>query len=280
MQVRLRKTGCGPRASLFRKVVLVAALAPAAITGCSRPGPDAPPASVPPAPTSGVPAPPPVITSGLRETAITSAEVTLKTDDGWFIVGDRYDSFGPSKGAVILLHQRDGSAKDWLDLCKALQRAGYTALALDQRGAGRSISGQGGVGPNAPWPTSGDVEAGIASVKDKGPVGLIGASYGANNALIYAAAHPALVKGVVLFSPGANYHGLDATTPAAAYTGPVLVFYGKQDTIPDDGPRRIKEASKSPDCTLVEIEGGEHGAALLKPDTIRQTLTFIERTLK
>src|SRR5438309_605801 len=40
-------------------------------------------------------------------------EVSFKTDDGWNIFADAYVPAGTSKGAVILLHQRDGAASDW-----------------------------------------------------------------------------------------------------------------------------------------------------------------------
>src|SRR5262249_17128708 len=152
-------------------------------------------------------------------------QVHFKTTDGWTIVGDLYTPSGASKGAVILLHQRNGSARDWEPLCLALQKAGFTALAIDQRGAGRSTQGPGPTGGNAPWPTSPDIAAAIKFLAVKKPVGLAGASYGANNALIYAAANPKQVTGVALFSPGANYHGLDALTPARAYHGAVSIYH-------------------------------------------------------
>ena len=65
-------------------------------------------------------------------------EVRLKTSDGWTIVGDRYLPDGSAQGAIVLLHQRNGSAADWRSLAIALQQAGFTVLAIDQRGAGRS----------------------------------------------------------------------------------------------------------------------------------------------
>src|SRR5262249_45606560 len=73
-------------------------------------------------------------------------QVHFKTTDGWTIVGDLYTPSGAPKGAVILLHQRNGSARDWEPLCLALQKAGFTALAIDQRGAGRSTQGPGPTG--------------------------------------------------------------------------------------------------------------------------------------
>ena len=83
-------------------------------------------------------------------------EVSFKTSDGWQIFADAYVPDGVSKGAVILLHQRNGAASDWKPLCSALRSAGYTALAVDQRGAGRSVqspAGSGSKGDQAPWET-------------------------------------------------------------------------------------------------------------------------------
>ncbi|HZP84394.1 MAG TPA: alpha/beta fold hydrolase [Chthonomonadaceae bacterium] len=209
-----------------------------------------------------------------------SQEVSFRTSDGWTIVGDLYAPAGASQGAVVLLHQRSGSAKDWQPLCEALQKAGIIALAIDQRGAGRSTQGPGPTGDNAPWPTSEDIAAAIASLNTTGPVGLAGASYGANNALIYAAAHPEQIKGVALFSPGANYQGLDALTPARAYRGALLIFHARGDGIAGDGPQQIEAASASSDHTLNLSDGSEHGTALLRPDTIQKTVEFFTRILK
>ncbi|HZT42731.1 MAG TPA: alpha/beta fold hydrolase [Chthonomonadaceae bacterium] len=207
-------------------------------------------------------------------------EVHLKTADGWTVVGDLYAPPGKSHGAVVLLHQRGGSAADWRSLCTALQKAGIIALAIDQRGAGRSTEGPGPTGQDAPWPTSPDIAAAIASLKDKGPISLAGASYGANNALIYAAAHPDQVKGLALFSPGANYHGLNALAPAHAYHGPVVIYHDRGDSIADGGPQEIDQALASRDHTLRIYSGSDHGTALLDPAVVRDAVTFFKRVLK
>src|SRR5579864_6713342 len=100
-----------------------------------------------------------------RSGAAGAREVKFKTADGWTIVGDLYSPAGRSKGAVVLLHQRGGQASDWAPLCRALQKAGLTALSIDQRGAGRSTEGPGPTGDDAPWTTGGDIEAAIGSLK-------------------------------------------------------------------------------------------------------------------
>lgn len=213
-------------------------------------------------------------------------EVSFKTADDWTIFADAYLPRSGSKGAVILLHQRDGAASDWKPLCASLQAAGYTALAIDQRGAGRSVQGPGGVGgkgDRAPWPTGPDIAAAIRFVAGKGPVGLVGASYGANNALIYAAAHPDQVKSVVLFSPGADYNGLDALSAAKAWRGPLQIFHDKGDTIAGDGPVLINKATPSSDHQIVLTTGSRHGTDLLRTaltNAAASPVTFLQRTLK
>lgn len=209
-------------------------------------------------------------------------EITLKTADGWMIVGDLYTPADLSKGAVILLHQRSGSAKDWKPLCLALQKSGYTALALDQRGAGRSTKGPGPFGDDAPWPTSGDIAAAIAYLKPKAKknIGLVGASYGANNALIYAAGHPDQVSGIALYSPGENYHGLEALPAARIYSGPLVVFYARNDAIAGNGPQQILSESASSDKLPREYDDRVHGTALLNNSSVDDTVAFFQRLIK
>ena len=202
------------------------------------------------------------------------------TSDGWTILGDFYEPPGRTKGVVVLMHQRGGSAEDWHALSMAIKQAGYTAFAIDQRGTGRSAQGPGQSGEYAPWNTVHDVEGAIYAIKDKGPVMLIGASYGANNALLCAAAHPDLVRSLVLFSPSTDYHGLKTTQAIKKYTGPLLIFHQRGDKIAGDGPEKLNSASGSKDHTLQVSEGTGHGAALLNAETTQQTIDFIFRTLK
>ena len=213
-------------------------------------------------------------------------EVHFKTADGWGIFADAYVPASSSKGAVILLHQRNGAASDWKSLGASLQSAGYTALAIDQRGAGRSVQGPGGVGgkgDNAPWETGPDIAAAIQFLAGKGPVALVGASYGANNAILYAAAHPDQVKSLVLFSPGADYHGLNAVTAAKTWSGPLEIFHDKGDTIAGDGPKTIDKTTPSADHKLVITSGSRHGTDLLRAalsNAAASPVTFLQRTLK
>lgn len=215
-------------------------------------------------------------TTNLAQSAATQT-ITLKTTDGWMIMGDRYQPITAAKGAVVLLHQRGGSAQDWQPLSTALVQAGFIALAIDQRGAGRSTQGPGPIGQNAPWPTSGDIDSAIASLPKGLPVGLVGASYGANNALIYGAAHPQSLKALVLFSPGANYNGLDALAAARKNLTPLMVFHGENDSISGNGPQQINSLSPTRQKRLQLLQSSNHGTELLTAETIQETVNFLTR---
>ena len=111
----------------------------------------------------------------------------------------------------------------------------------------------------------------------------MGASYGANNALIYAAAHPDQIKSLVLFSPGSNYNGLDAVSAAKSWHGPIEIFHDRGDTIAGDGPETIDKSTPSPDHKLILLNGSQHGTELLRDamsSTTNSPVAFIQRTLK
>src|SRR5207237_815023 len=110
-------------------------------------------------------------------------EITYQDSDGWTIHGDYYPVAGSGK-SVVLLHQRGGSADDWKRLVPKLNEEGISALAIDQRGAGRSTGPRNG--DKAPWDTTPDIAGAVAwlATRQVTPphIGLAGASYGANNA--------------------------------------------------------------------------------------------------
>ncbi len=186
------------------------------------------------------------------------------TRDGWTIVGDLYLPAGKPAGEAILLHQRGGEAADWRSLCLTLQSRGIEALAIDQRGTHRSTTGPGPIGNNAPWFTGPDIAGAIHFLRGK-RVTLIGASYGANNALLYAAAHPAQIKGIVLFSPGVNYNGLMALPAAKKCTVPTLIISAQHDPIAADSPTQINNLLPARIHRLHYLPGSLHGTALLGP---------------
>lgn len=113
---------------------------------------------------------------------------------------------GTQEGAaplLVFLHEGLGCASAWRELPAALSAAtGCPALIYSRRGYGRSEP------LPAPWPTSFMQEealrvlpALIAAVGDPHELILIGHSDGASIALLYAAAFPARVRGLILEAP-------------------------------------------------------------------------------
>lgn len=207
-------------------------------------------------------------------------EITFKTADGWTIHADWSTPKGAAK-AVILLHQRGGSASDWAPVVAKLNAAGIATLALDQRGAGRSQGPHNG--DDAPWDTTPDIAGAVEWLKVKGiaanHVGLAGASYGANNALIYAAAHPQ-IPAVALLSPGANYQGLVIQPAAAKYHGAVLILTSSGDSITGEGPQIVERDSPGAK-ELKTYDGDAHGTAIFSAhaDSIDAVTGFFKAKL-
>lgn len=204
------------------------------------------------------------VCGGCAKHAPAARQINVVTADRWKIAADFYEA--PStRRAVIMLHQRGGSASDWSKLAEALREAGISALAIDQRGAGRSTGRK--TGSEAPWNTQPDILAAVRWLGARGypetSIGIAGASYGANNALIYAAHHP--IAAVALLSPGANYHGLRIAGLAANVQGQVQVTYATADTIVDGGPAVILR--NRADATVRRLDGSAHGTDLLTADS-------------
>lgn len=207
-------------------------------------------------------------------------EVSYQDADGWTIYGDFYPVQGAAK-AVVLLHQRGGSADDWKPLTPRLNDEGISALAIDQRGAGRSKGKANG--DNAPWDTTPDIAGAIAWLGTRGVkpphIGLAGASYGANNALIFAARGNPPIPAVALLSPGTDYHGLKVEGAAKSYKGALLVLAASGDSITGGGPDLIRRAD--PKATVKMFDGGEHGTKLFdsQPEAAAAVAEFFQGKL-
>lgn len=101
--------------------------------------------------------------------------------------------FGGSGPPVLLLHGLAGHAGEWTDTARALCSRSRV-LALDLRGHGRSERGPADVSRSA---HIADVVA-VVEQLDLAPVVLVGQSLGGQLALLVAARHPELVRGLVI----------------------------------------------------------------------------------
>ena len=170
-----------------------------------------------------------------RIAAPEGKDVTFTTSDQVVITGTLFDAGKSGAPAVLCLHQWKSDRSTYNDLAVLLQKAGITVLTIDMRGYGGSVKKTDGSVVKPDRNAKNDVSAAVGYLKalpsvDKSRIGLLGASYGSSNAILYAANDPA-IKAAVLLSPGLNYFNILPTLDAMKkYAGrPVLCIAGSED---------------------------------------------------
>ncbi|MCC7125449.1 MAG: alpha/beta fold hydrolase [Acidobacteria bacterium] len=133
--------------------------------------------------------------------------VTFTAADGVTIAADLYDAVSHPAPGVVLVHMQSRTRADWAGVAGDLQRLGITVLAIDLRGHGASA------GSTTPLSAMvQDVRAAVTFLVERAGVrpdaiGIVGASLGANLALLAAAETP-LVRVTAALSPSTDYRGL------------------------------------------------------------------------
>jgi alpha-beta hydrolase superfamily lysophospholipase len=219
------------------------------------------------------------------------ARVSFTTDDGVVLSGLYVPPQGSSK-VFVLLHGLGSNQEEWQPFIGKLIKRGYGILSYDARGHGESIHTKGNAdisyesfgppGNHSPWnkmPSDLDTAVSFLTKTKNIPVkriGIMGASLGANVALIYAAGHPSIPV-VVLLSPGLSYAGLN-TAPAIAEYGnrPLAIAVSTGDTYAYQSScmlyKEIKENKKS---TIMYGSDSRHGVQMFNNAFDTQLLKWI-----
>lgn len=205
--------------------------------------------------------------------------VRFATSDGFQLEAHLVASSQGDAPVAILLHQYRSDKKSWGPLLPALQTAGFTALALDQRAHGGStkkgaekveVAGVarekfGALVRQGPE----DVKAALACLRGKGfkaeRVVLIGASYGCSVSILAAAALPE-VKALVLLSPGEDYFGVDVRAALRGWAGPALVLAAREDKSTPGSLALARPGKEGPHAGtrfVGEWAGSDHGTGML-----------------
>jgi alpha-beta hydrolase superfamily lysophospholipase len=161
---------------------------------------------------------------------------------------------------VLLLHMLGSDRTAWEAMTVDLNAAGYAVLALDMRGHGET-------GGDLDWDLAQDdlrrawsFLTGLPEV-DENRTAVVGASIGANMALITGAAEPA-IRTVVLVSPGLDYSGVVTEAAMVAYGArPVLLVASEGDTYAASSSQTLIDRAAG----LAELKlytGGTHGTSM------------------
>lgn len=199
--------------------------------------------------------------------------------EGLILRGVFYPAPGPSAPGVLLLHMYGGSKADWDELAQALQGAGFAALAIDLRGHGET-------GGTEDWALARqDVAAAYAWLAthegvDGARVGVVGASIGANLALVQGA-EDASVAAIGLLSPGFDYFRVVIEGLIEEYGDrPSFLAASEEDTYSAETVRALA-ASALGEAELAIYTGAGHGTAMLEnePDLTVRLIAFLARWL-
>ena len=200
-------------------------------------------------------------------------DLTLTTTDNVKIAVRYYPAEG-DKG-MILIHALGHSKSDWEQFAPELQKAGYSALAVDLRGHG---------GSDLNWRSFQDADfnrmmfdliaaGNYLKAEGKETVSLIGSSIGANLAVLYANAENA--QTAVLLSPGLDYRSVNIESASGHVSIPMLVMVGDGDKYSFESSKTIKERSSA---MLKVYTTPAHGTDLLKESDVKeQILQWLEK---
>jgi len=215
-----------------------------------------------------------VMMTGCSPRTVREAEIPLvfSTADGFDLAGTIRGASLENAPGLILVHMLGTDRHRWAHFAALADQAGYMSLAYDIRGHGDSRN-RGGDAVDfrsfdqKDWALAvGDIEAAkealLAAGADPENIAIVGASIGANLALIYAKDDPQ-IQAVVMLSPGETYHGLEIVSVMEQFRRrPVLIISAEGDTYSASSSAKLKEAAPG-FSELRMFAGSAHGTDLL-----------------
>ena len=211
--------------------------------------------------------------------------VTIRTEDGVSLAGTWYEPEARQAPAVILVHMLHRTRHDWDAVATRLASEGIGALAIDLRGHGESSGDmEGGDAPDYSALVR-DVAAARRYLASRGDVqqshvGIVGASIGANLAVLEASADPSVVS-LALLSPSVDYRGLKIEAAMKKYGGrPALFVASDEDPYAVRSSKDLQKTGPGVRELLVLNHAG-HGTAMLSRDAdlARAIVDWFHRTL-
>jgi lysophospholipase len=125
-------------------------------------------------------------------------QVDFQSKDGTRLAGYRWPAPRSSRGTILIVHGLAEHAGRYGHVARRLTDAGWTVVAVDLRGHGRSDGKRGHVSRWADY--TADVEAAITQLTTEPPL-LLAHSMGGLVALDFVREHAAAVRGLVLSAP-------------------------------------------------------------------------------
>jgi len=217
--------------------------------------------------------------------AAAESRVGILTADGVAIAGTYYEPARRPAPMVLLLHMPTRNRGDWVSLGRRLAESGVGTLAIDLRGHGESGAGAESE-PTAVLESSlRDVEAALAWLSRRpeaipGRLGLVGASGGANLAVLAAAADPS-VQAIVLLSVTLDFRGLRTAAAFQKFgTRPALLIASHEDSYAARSARDVSTKAPGPREVWL-LDGAGHGSVMVSrhPDLVSSMVDWLSARL-
>jgi len=220
--------------------------------------------------------------------------VKLVALDDAVIVGSLYEGGEEAVPGVLLLPMMGRTRADYEGLARELQSKGIACLAVDLRGHGESVKMLGENPRTLDYKQFGDSDfkGMLLDVKaaydfmvehpniDADHIGIVGASIGANAALIYAAENGG-VKALVLLSPGLNYRGLKTDDAVRNLQDLKLMLAAAEDDEYSAETVGTLNDGARVTTTLKLYPTGGHGTTLMsnRPELAADVIKFLQKNL-
>jgi dienelactone hydrolase len=213
-----------------------------------------------------------------------SQRISLRAEDGTTLAATWHEPSSRPAPAVILVHMLGRSRRDWDEFGSRLAAAGIGALAIDLRGHGDSAQGPAAEGSGYSVMVQ-DLAAAkrfLVTRSDVVPsrIGILGASIGANLAVLEGAADPTIAS-LALLSPSLDYRGLRIEAAAKKYANrPMLLVSSDDDAY---ARRSVADLQKTgTPREVLQLSGAGHGTNMLRrsPELEYSLVDWFRRTLK
>lgn len=202
-------------------------------------------------------------------------QTSLITDDGYTL---SYEFHKVSDKGVILVHMLNRDKRDYEDLTNELNKVGFSTIAIDLRGHGKSSGNLKSFKDEDYQDMKYDLKAAKNFLVTKGVnrISIVGASIGANLALNYAANSD--IKRIVLLSPGENFHSVETLEIAKYYKDSMLLVASKDDLYSYETVQKLEKIHKGIH-QFISYETGGHGTFmfLTHPELKENIIEFLEK---
>lgn len=206
--------------------------------------------------------------------------ISFRALDGRTINGLLMEANARPAPAVVMLPMLGRPKDDWAAIGQRFADSGITALAIDLPDLNLPPE----AGQLAAWAT--DASAAVAYLASRpaevrpGAIGVVGASLGANLAVL-AAAGDGAVRSIALVSPSVDYRGLRIEGPLRQYGGrPAILIASLHDPYAARSVRELAENPPGP-RQMRWSDTAAHGSVLLArdPDLVRSLVEWFQLTL-